>query len=73
MGKRKKAAKKVEKKMIPKLDTMFDCPFCSHAKTIEVKLQSNKQREEVEDSVSVVQNLHSELPDGVPLYSIEQH
>ncbi len=37
MGKRK-ASKKVAKKVQPKLETVFDCPFCNHTKTVEVKL-----------------------------------
>lgn len=37
MGKRK-AAKKAPAKVKIKLDTVFDCPFCSHDKCVEVKM-----------------------------------
>ena len=37
MGKRK-VSKKVVKKLQPKLDRVFDCPFCNHSKTVEVEM-----------------------------------
>ncbi|KAK3598105.1 hypothetical protein CHS0354_020965 [Potamilus streckersoni] len=42
MGRRKKTSKPPPKrKAVEKLDTLFDCPFCNHAKSCEV--QFNKK------------------------------
>ena len=38
MGKRKSSKVKVSKGPPPKVEKVFDCPFCSHSKTIEVKM-----------------------------------
>ena len=38
MGKRKSRKTKVMKKAAPKVDRVFDCPFCSHSGTVEVKM-----------------------------------
>mmetsp|Transcript_4128 Transcript_4128/g.10585 ORF Transcript_4128/g.10585 Transcript_4128/m.10585 type:complete len:82 (-) Transcript_4128:309-554(-) len=38
MGKRKSKAAPPPKKKTPKLDTVFDCPFCNHKKAITAKL-----------------------------------
>jgi len=38
MGKRKRAVKKQPKKIVVRLDKVFDCPFCNHAACVEVKL-----------------------------------
>jgi transcription elongation factor Elf1 len=38
MGKRKSKAK-IMKAPPPKVEKVFDCPFCNHSKTVEVKLQ----------------------------------
>jgi len=43
MGKRKSRKKLPEKmKVLQPLDTQFDCPFCNHEKTCDVKIDSNK-------------------------------
>ena len=39
MGKRKSRSVKIMKAPPPKVEKVFDCPFCSHSKTVEVKLQ----------------------------------
>ena len=38
MGKRK-SRQVASKGPAPKVDTVFDCPYCSHRQTIEVKMQ----------------------------------
>ena len=38
MGKRKSKAVKIMKAAPPKVERVFDCPFCLHAKTVEVKM-----------------------------------
>lgn len=38
MGKRKSRAVKIMKKAPPKVDKVFDCPYCSHSGTVEVKM-----------------------------------
>jgi transcription elongation factor Elf1 len=38
MGKRKKSSKPIVKRVQPKLDKTFDCPFCNQQKTVEVRL-----------------------------------
>ena len=35
---KKQSRKAPTKKPAPKLDKVFDCPFCNHSKCIEVKL-----------------------------------
>lgn len=43
MGRRKKASKPPPKrKIIEKLDTMFNCPFCNHERSCEVKLDRQR-------------------------------
>eukprot|EP00299_Pterocystis_sp_00344_P018810 c9378_g1_i10.p2 GENE.c9378_g1_i10~~c9378_g1_i10.p2 ORF type:complete len:101 (-),score=21.58 c9378_g1_i10:1051-1353(-) len=42
MGKRKSAQKAPAKKKLAKLETIFDCPFCSHPQTIEIKINREK-------------------------------
>ena len=43
MGKRKKKAKKPPtKKSLPKLDTIFDCPFCANEKTVEATIDRRR-------------------------------
>jgi transcription elongation factor Elf1 len=41
MGKRK-SSHKVSKMPRPKLDKVFDCPFCFHNKTVEVLYSKSK-------------------------------
>ena len=39
MGKRKsKKAPAPNKKKTPKLDTVFECPFCNHSSSVKAKL-----------------------------------
>ncbi len=35
---KKKSRKRVIKTIIPKVSTVFDCPFCNHKKSVHVKL-----------------------------------
>ncbi|XP_022313847.2 transcription elongation factor 1 homolog isoform X1 [Crassostrea virginica] len=43
MGRRKKANKPPPKrKIIQALDTMFNCPFCNHEKSCEVKMDRER-------------------------------
>ncbi len=35
---KKKTRKRVIKTVVPKVSTIFDCPFCNHKKTVETKL-----------------------------------
>ncbi len=38
MGKRKSSTPAPPKKKQPKLDKVFDCPFCNHKKCINIQL-----------------------------------
>jgi transcription elongation factor Elf1 len=38
MGKRKSRKVKVSKAAPQKVDKVFDCPFCSHSGTVEIKM-----------------------------------
>ena len=38
MGKRKGRATKIMKVAAPKVEKVFDCPYCSHTGTVEVKM-----------------------------------
>ena len=38
MGKRKGAKKQIKKKLVRKLEVVFDCPFCNHTQCIEIDL-----------------------------------
>ena len=38
MGGSKKSSTKVAPKVKPKLESAFNCPFCSHQKSVEVKI-----------------------------------
>ena len=38
MGGSKKSSTKVAPKVKPKLDKAFNCPYCSHQKSVEVKI-----------------------------------
>ncbi|OIT36143.1 transcription elongation factor 1-like protein [Nicotiana attenuata] len=38
MGKRKSRTKPVPKKTMPKLDTVFTCPFCCHGSSVECRI-----------------------------------
>lgn len=38
MGKRKRATKAPAKKKMPKLDKVFNCPFCGHEGSVECKI-----------------------------------
>merc|ERR1712113_1117672 len=42
MGKRK-SSKPLAAKKKAKLETIFDCPFCNHEKTIEIQIKRAKQ------------------------------
>jgi transcription elongation factor Elf1 len=44
MGKRKSKATKIMKAPPPKVEKVFDCPFCHHQKTVEVKLQRPQKK-----------------------------
>lgn len=35
---KKKTRKRVIKAVVPKVSTIFDCPFCGHKKTVETRL-----------------------------------
>ena len=35
---KKKSRRKVVKIVQPKVSTVFDCPFCNHKKSVEVKM-----------------------------------
>jgi len=43
MGKRKSAKKPKAKKRQQPVPTNFDCPFCNHEKTIECKMDKERQ------------------------------
>ena len=40
---KKKSRKVPVKKPAPKLDKIFDCPFCNHAQCIEIKMDRDKK------------------------------
>ncbi len=35
---KKKSRKRVIKTIVPKVSTVFDCPFCNHKKSVTVKM-----------------------------------
>ena len=35
---KKKSRKRVVKVKVPKVATIFDCPFCNHKKSVEAKM-----------------------------------
>eukprot|EP00294_Goniomonas_avonlea_P002264 CAMPEP_0114544120 /NCGR_PEP_ID=MMETSP0114-20121206/2709_1 /TAXON_ID=31324 /ORGANISM="Goniomonas sp, Strain m" /LENGTH=101 /DNA_ID=CAMNT_0001728483 /DNA_START=30 /DNA_END=335 /DNA_ORIENTATION=+ len=45
MGKRK-SSKKIIKKERPKVITIFNCPFCNHERSVEVKMKRTESRAE---------------------------
>ena len=52
---KKKSRKRVIKVIIPKISTVFDCPFCNHKQSVEAKMyiKNNKNREKKEMIASV--------------------
>jgi transcription elongation factor Elf1 len=38
MGKRKGNKKPIKKKVVPKLEVVFDCPYCNNNQCIEIDL-----------------------------------
>lgn len=63
MGKRKSSKKPVVKKVKPKLDTTFNCPFCNAAGAVHATLDFDAERGKVscgvcgEEYVSVIDRL----------------
>ncbi|CEP03153.1 Transcription elongation factor 1 like protein [Plasmodiophora brassicae] len=46
MGKRK-SKKRVVRKVVDKLATAFDCPFCNHSLTVECKMKRSENVAEI--------------------------
>jgi len=63
MGKRKSSKKPVAKKVKPKLDTSFNCPFCNAAGAVHATLDFDAERGKVscgvcgEEFVSIIDRL----------------
>jgi transcription elongation factor 1 len=51
MGKRKSRKKPVKPRMVLKVPTQFDCPFCNHSQSVECKMQKQRHIGEVRCSV----------------------
>lgn len=43
MAKKKRSQKAPAQKPKPKLETVFDCPFCNHSLCVEVKMDSQRR------------------------------
>jgi len=70
MGKRKSSRVK-QKAPRPKLDTVFDCPFCNHKKTVEVNFEAGRTRANISCRVCAASwsNTVSALTEPIDLYS----
>ncbi|KAL8600797.1 hypothetical protein ACOMHN_055992 [Nucella lapillus] len=72
MGRRKKASKPPPKrKAIMPLDTLFNCPFCNHEKSCEVKLDRTRNTGTIECNVCLedFQTTINYLSEAVDVYS----
>ncbi|KAG8459069.1 hypothetical protein KFE25_002476 [Diacronema lutheri] len=70
-GKRKSSAKQPPKKARPKLALSFDCPFCGHEKTCDVKLDKDRSFAEIKCNIcsaSYTTNTHK-LTQPVDVYA----
>jgi transcription elongation factor Elf1 len=70
-GKRKSSAKPPPKKAKPKLALSFDCPFCGHEKTCDVKIDKDRSFAEIKCNIcaaSYTTNTHK-LTQPVDVYA----
>ncbi|KAF0464942.1 transcription elongation factor Elf1 like-domain-containing protein [Gigaspora rosea] len=70
MGKRKTKRKRVAKKKLV-LDTQFDCIFCNHEKSVDVKMQKETQIGNLTCRICGVgfQSMINSLSDPIDVYS----
>jgi len=71
MGRRKAAKKaKPKRKQLP-VPTTFDCPFCNHEKTVECKMDKERQIGSIRCSIcdASYQMITSYLSEPVDVYS----
>eukprot|EP01083_Nonionella_stella_P013695 38544_1 len=70
MGKRK-SKKKVMKRVVAKVPTIFDCPFCNHSDTVECKMDKREMEGRVRCRVcgSDFRMMISHLHDPIDVYS----
>lgn len=70
MGKRK-SSRKVQKAPRPKLEKVFDCPYCNHNKTVEVSFKKAEQRASISCRVCAVawETRLTALTEAIDVYS----
>lgn len=70
MGKRK-SSRKVQKAPKPKLERVFDCPFCNHNKTVEVLLKKSETKASISCRVCTVswETKMTPLMEAIDVYS----
>lgn len=71
MGKRKRATKPPPKKKTPKLDKIFDCPFCGHEQTVDVAIERDINVGKIECRICGVKfsTLINRLEEEIDVYS----
>lgn len=70
MGKRK-SSRKVQKAPRPKLERVFDCPFCNHNKTVEVLFKKSESKASISCRVCTVswETKMTPLMEAIDVYS----
>ncbi|OMJ69030.1 hypothetical protein SteCoe_33362 [Stentor coeruleus] len=70
MGKRK-SSRKVQKAPRPKLDRVFDCPFCNHNKTVEIMFKKQEHKASISCRVCTVswETKTTALTEAIDVYS----
>jgi transcription elongation factor Elf1 len=70
MGKRK-SSRKVQKAPKPKLEKVFDCPFCNHNKTVEICFKKADQKASISCRVCTVswETKMTPLMEAIDVYS----
>ena len=70
MGKRK-SSKRVQKSGRPKLEKVFDCPFCNHNKTVEVEIRYREKKGSISCRVcgAAWGTVVNHLTEAIDLYS----
>lgn len=70
MGKRK-TSHKVAKKLLPRLEKVFNCPFCNHSKTVEVMFERGKGQATISCRICAANymTLTSALTEAIDVYS----
>lgn len=71
MGKRKRATKPPPKKKAPKLDTIFDCPYCGHEKTVDCVIDKSTSIGKVKCRICGVshESVINKLEEAIDVYA----